>query len=98
DLGELHGVVRRLEDGLAEVAADLALVDVERRRELDVADVIAPEPGVHQAGDELVVRGVPVVLDTLDESGGAIANTDDGYSDGPHGVLLEIVVGRAGLT
>jgi hypothetical protein len=43
---------------------------------------------MHQARNELVVGGVPVVLDTLDEGRSAIPNTDDGYSDGSHGVLL----------
>ena len=38
---------------------DLVGVDVERRRELDVADVIAAEVDVHQTGNELVVRRRP---------------------------------------
>src|SRR5437870_7040439 len=78
-----------------QVAPDLALVDVERGRELDVADVVGPEARVHQAGDELAVRGVLVVLDALDEGRRAIADADDGDSNGPHGLLLTDVRSRA---
>ena len=54
-VGELDRVVRSGEDRLAEVLADLVGVDVEGGGELDVADVVAAEIDVHQAGDELVV-------------------------------------------
>ena len=37
--------------GLAEVEADLGGVDVEGGDELDVADVVAAELDVHEAGD-----------------------------------------------
>jgi len=40
DVGELHRVVRRLPDGLGQVPIDLAGIDVEGRRELDVAHVV----------------------------------------------------------
>jgi hypothetical protein len=83
-VGELHGVVRRLPDRLGEIEPDLALVDVEGRGELDVADVIAAEPRVHEAGDEGVVRRVTVVLHTLHERRGAVADADDGDSNGAH--------------
>ena len=62
DVGELDRVVRVRPDRVGEVVADLALDDVERRDELDVADVVAAEVDVHEAGDELVVVGVLVVL------------------------------------
>ena len=53
--------------GCAQIASarslpTLSVVDVERGRELDVGDVVAAEVHVHQAGDELVVRRVLVVL------------------------------------
>jgi hypothetical protein len=53
--GELDRVVRPGVDRLGEVLADLVLVDVEGGHELDVADVVAAEVDVHQAGDEVVV-------------------------------------------
>ena len=84
DVGEAHRVVRRLKDRLREVAPDLALVDIEGRGELDVADVIAAEPGVHQAGDESILRRVPVVFHALHESRRAVTNAYDGYSHGSH--------------
>jgi len=59
--------------------------------------VIAPEPRMHQAGNELIVGGVLVILHTLDEGRRAIPNTDDGNPDGSHRVLLRYVVDRAGL-
>ena len=56
------------EDRLAEVEADLGGVDVERGDELDVADVVAAELDVHEAGDVVARVGVAVVLDALDEA------------------------------
>ena len=53
-VGELDRVVRVGPDRLGEVLADLALDDVEGGDELDVADVVAAEVDVHQAGDEVV--------------------------------------------
>ena len=44
-------------------------------------DVVAAEVDVHQAGDGLVRVGVLVVLDALDEGGGAVADADDRDAD-----------------
>ena len=100
-VGELDRVVRVRPDRVGEVLADLVRRHVERGRELDVADVVAAEVHVHQAGDELVVRRVLVVLDALEERVGAVADADDrdahlvlgarlavgGAVRGSHGVL-----------
>ena len=51
--GEVQRVVLPGEDRLGEVLADLLGVDVERRGELDVADVVAAEVHVHEAGNLL---------------------------------------------
>jgi hypothetical protein len=67
--------------------ADLLGVDVERGDELDVADVVAAELDVHEPGDGVGRVGVAVVLDALDERRGAVADADDGYADGTHGLL-----------
>ncbi len=48
---ELERVVLAGEDRLRQVLADLLDIDVERCRELDVADVVAAEVDVHQPGD-----------------------------------------------
>ncbi len=76
-VGELDRVVRMRPDRVGEVLADLVRRHVERRRELDVGDVVAAEVHVHQARDELVVRRVLVVVHALDERVGAVADADD---------------------
>ena len=45
------------------------------------ADVIAAEVHVHEAGDELVVRRVVVILDSLEERVRAVADADDRDAD-----------------
>ena len=82
-------------DRLGEVLADLVGVDVERGRELDVADVVAAEVDVHEARDALRRVGVLVVLDALHEGRGAVADADDGDADLL--VLVAAVAVRAGL-
>src|SRR3712207_2379291 len=77
---------------LAEVLADLVGVDVERRRELDVADVVAAEVDVHQPGHGLVGVGVLVVVHALDERGRAVPDADDGDPD-----LLLLAPGAVGM-
>ena len=77
-VGELDGVVLTAADGFAEIFADLFDVDIEGGGELDVADVIAAEIDVHQARHELVVRGILVILDALNERRGAVTDADNG--------------------
>jgi hypothetical protein len=71
-----HGVVGRGDDRLGQVAAHLAGVDVERGGELDVADVVAAQVHVHQAGRRRVGRRLGVVGQALDEGRGAVADPD----------------------
>ena len=80
-VGELDRVVLPRPDRLGEVLADLLGVDVEGGDELDVADVVAAEVDVHQAGHFLGGVGVLVVLDALDEGVGAVADADDRDAD-----------------
>src|SRR5262249_40048339 len=47
--------------------------------------VVAAQVDVHEAGDELVGRGVSVLGDALDEGGGAIADADQGDAHGLRG-------------
>ena len=81
DVGELDRVVLLGEDRLAEVEPDLVGVDVERGDELDVADVVAAELDVHEAGHVVGRVGVAVVLDALDEAARAVADAGDGDAD-----------------
>src|SRR3954463_9745320 len=76
-VGEPDGVVGLGKDGFGDVRADLLRVDVERRDDADVADVVATELDMHQAGDRLVGVGILVVLQTLDQGRGAIAKPHD---------------------
>ena len=76
-VGEPDRVVRLGEDRVGDVGADLLRVDVEGRDDADVADVVAAELDVHQAGDRLVRVGVLVVLQTLDQGRGAVAQPHD---------------------
>ena len=48
--------------------------DVEGRNELDVADVVPAEIDVHETRDEVIVVGVLVVLDSLEERVRAVAH------------------------
>jgi hypothetical protein len=80
-VGELEGVVRLDEDRLGQVLADLVAVDVEGRHELDVADVVAAQVDVHEAGMKSVVLRVGVVVAALDQAAGAVADADDGDAD-----------------
>jgi hypothetical protein len=81
DVRELDRVVRMRPDRVGEVLSDLALDDVEGGGELHVPDVVAPEVDVHEAGDELVVRGVLVVLDALEQRVRAIPHADERDAD-----------------
>ena len=78
DFGEAHGVVLARADRLREVEVDLAGIDVERRGELDVPDVVAAQPRAHEAGHEPVLGGVSVILDALDQRRRAVSDPDDG--------------------
>ncbi|CAB5035960.1 unannotated protein [freshwater metagenome] len=52
--------------------------------------MVATEVGVHQARNFLRWVGLAVVLDSLHEGAGAVADTDDRYAD-----LLLLVTGSA---
>ena len=96
-LAEVDRVVLTADDGLREILADLFLVDVERRDELDVADVVAAEVHVHEPGDEVVVVCVAVVVDALYEGRGAVADSHDGDADAAIlGATVAVAVAVAG--
>jgi hypothetical protein len=66
-VGEADRVVGFREDRFGNVLADLLGVDVERRDDADVADVVPAELDVHQAGHAHGRVGVLVVLEPLDQ-------------------------------
>lgn len=83
-VAELDGVVLAGTDGVREVETDLLRVDVEGGDELDVPHVVVAELDVHQTGHLAGRIGVLVVLDALDQRGGAVAHADDGYANRTH--------------
>ena len=85
-VGEPDRVVGLGEDRLGDVLAHLLRVDVERGDDLDVADVVSAELHVHQAGDAFGGVRVLVVLESLDEGRGAVAESDDGDPNRAHAV------------
>ena len=91
---ELDRVVLAGEDRLREVLADLVGVDVEGGAELDVADVVAAEVDVHEAGHGLARIGVAVVLHALHERARAVADADDRHAD----LVLLVARGAVGGT
>ena len=90
EFGKADRVVRVRREGFGEIAADLALRDVERRDAIDIADVIATEFQMHQAGDRFAALGLAVELDPLDQRRGAIPRPDDRDPDFCHRNLLDI--------
>jgi hypothetical protein len=81
-LGEADGVVQPGIDRFAQVGAYLGLVHVEGRHGHDVPDVIAAQLDVHEARDGVVLLGVAVVGDPLNQRAGAIADTGYCEADG----------------
>ena len=82
--GEARRVVWVRQDCLGEIAAYLALGDVERGDAFDVADVIAAEIEMHQAWDRVVAGGAAVKLDPLDQRRRAVSDADDRHPDFCH--------------
>src|SRR3954447_14948911 len=80
DVGETVGIVRSFPKRVGNILADLAGIDVERRGDLDVADVITADAGVHQPGHRLVRFRFLVVAQPLNERTGTISNTDNAYA------------------
>ncbi len=61
------GVIGFCKNGFGQVPSHLGDVYIDAEREFDVTDVIAAEPGVHDARYMRVVRCVLIELDPLDE-------------------------------
>ena len=76
---------------------DLLGVDVEGGDELDVADVVAAEDDVHEAGHPVGRVGVLVVGEPLHQRAGAVAHAGDGEPDSGHVVFLRGLLGSGAL-
>src|SRR5690606_26134440 len=96
-VANLDRVVLAGEDRLREIHAHLLGVNVERRDEFHVRDVVAAEVDVHQTRNAVVRVGVAVVLNALNQRRCAVPDTDDGDAYGAHSVCLLLVDhGRSG--
>ncbi len=91
-IDDLYGVVLAGDDRLGQVTPNLLRVDVERRDELKVPDVVVAKLGVHQARHPRRRISVAVVLDPLDEGCGAVAYTDNSDTYRTHDGLLPLAV------
>ena len=85
DVSELDRIVHAAVDRLAQVAADLGAVDVERGDEVDLADVVAAQYDVHEAGHVVARFRVLVIGDTLNEGACAVSDARDGHANLLHG-------------
>jgi hypothetical protein len=74
----LFGLVK---SRLAQVLAHLVDVDVKRRGELDIADVIPAQVDMHQPRHGVAIFRITVVLHALHQRAGAIADADNGDPD-----------------
>ena len=72
--------------GAADQAAVRQIVDIERRHELHVGDVVVAEGDVHEPRHRAARVGVAVVVDALDQGRRTVADSDDCYSYRTHGV------------
>ena len=77
-VGKLVRVVLPGEDRLAQILAHLLHVDVDRRAELHIADVIAAQRGVHDARNLGAFGGILVILHALHQRRRAVADADNG--------------------
>ena len=82
DLALEHGRAIGLgEDRLAQILADLARIDVDRQHELDVGQLIAAEPLVHDPRRRLAAR---IIITSLHQGARAIADADQRHLDLVH--------------
>ena len=73
-IAELICIVRLGEYGLCQILAHLAAIDIEGSHEVDVTYVVPADVGMHDAGDVVAVLGLSVIVNTLYQRGGAVAN------------------------
>src|ERR1051326_2764608 len=78
------GAIGGSEDGLAHIQADLAPVDIERGHHFDVSWSIGANLPMHETGSSAIGAGVTVIIDSLDEGAGTIANANNSNSNLSH--------------
>ena len=76
-VGDLDGAVLGSLQSLGDVLAHLVRVHIECGNNLYIGDAVRAELCMHQAGDIVPIVGVCVVGQTLNQRGGAVAQTYD---------------------
>src|SRR5579871_1080920 len=76
-VGELVGIVGWREDRLADILADLVLIDIEGGGKFDIVNVVATQVDMHQAWHEIFRLSIFVVLDALYQRTGAVPDADN---------------------
>src|SRR6185436_8584819 len=77
DLCKFIGVIGFGEDRLRKIPAHLVDVHIDPHRELDIADVITIDAGVHNPWNHRILCGVLVELNPLYERGSTVPHSDD---------------------
>ena len=80
DIRELVGIIGGREDRLTQVIPHFILININSGGELDIANMIAAEIHMHQAWDKIVGLSIPVVLYTLHQRTGTVANAYNSYT------------------
>ena len=77
NISKSNGVVLSPGDCLGQVLAYFGGVHVESSHKPNVADVVPAQCGVHEPGNHLIDRSVPVELDSLHQGRSTVAHPDD---------------------
>ena len=77
NVGEFDGVIFRSADGLRDVEADFFGIYLKSSHEFEIGDMIVTELYVHQTWNDVVIRGVLIILNAFDQRGSAVAQTGD---------------------
>src|SRR6266540_6546575 len=67
DFGKHSGVIRFSIDRLGHVFTDFVAVNVKRRHNLDVVNVVAAKVNVHNARDKFVILGISIIIYSLNQ-------------------------------
>ncbi|MBA7582593.1 hypothetical protein ES708_24525 [subsurface metagenome] len=73
-LTKLEGVVGWGKNSLGYILANLVLINIKGSHEIDITDMIPAEINVHQPGNKFVIFGFLIVVNALNQGGGAVAH------------------------
>src|SRR5438477_4733636 len=73
------------EDGLANIKANLAAVDIKGGHDFDVPRTIGPDLAMHQTDPVAIGGGAPIKVYSLNQRAGTVTNTNNSDPDLSHG-------------